>query len=541
MGEIIYMEYFQKKYLKNNVLRKILILVFFLLLSIALTYPLWHVHRMTAFSDWSFHASRVQEIFLNLKRHNIFTFIASSTFNSTGVASFLFYPTIFLYPWAFLRFVFSPISSYYVWYTCFNFLTLIIAYLCMKDTSKSDRRAIIFALLYTLSARRIYLGVTGYVLGEFIASIFLPLAFFGIYKIFYTKNHDWIMLSIGMSLIVYSHILSVFITVQFLTIFVLIQLFRKKITFKIFKNLLKAIFLTFGLSLGIIFPFLTDYIGHNIEGPRSGVLILESASDFVQQSLANSSSGMSIGIVLLIILLTGWILFNKFNFVDKIMYISAIFACNFSTSIFPWMLISNSVFGVIQLPWRYLSYACLFLAIIGSKIMTAEYWLTSYFTKCLALLVMIVCFISYFGAVQNQVKENSVVQKSYLKKNTVGLKQIPISVQLNNSNYNYQFGYSVKNGETDYYPNKAFKYAKSIQKHIVIIDGNRRKKITPSPMSNGIMYAVRLKHDSKIDIPVLKYSNTIVFDNGKAVSSRTSYRDTPIINGKRGVNSIVVK
>ncbi|MFM9598056.1 hypothetical protein ACKI1O_53330, partial [Streptomyces scabiei] len=44
-----------------------------------------------------------------------------------------------------------------------------------------------------------------------------------------------------------------------------------------------------------------------------------------------------------------------------------------STSIFPWEMISKSFLGTVQLPWRYLSYAILFLGIIASNIILAIY------------------------------------------------------------------------------------------------------------------------------------------------------------------------
>lgn len=55
-------------------------------------------------ADFSFHASKVQQIFENLKEGKVFTYIATNTFQHTGVGNFLFYPSVFLYPWAILNF-----------------------------------------------------------------------------------------------------------------------------------------------------------------------------------------------------------------------------------------------------------------------------------------------------------------------------------------------------------------------------------------------------------------------------------------------------
>lgn len=50
--------------------------------------------------DWGFQASEVDEIYRNLKEGVVFAFVATLTFQRTGVTNFLFYPNFFLYPWA---------------------------------------------------------------------------------------------------------------------------------------------------------------------------------------------------------------------------------------------------------------------------------------------------------------------------------------------------------------------------------------------------------------------------------------------------------
>lgn len=90
----------------NNLLRKrympdIMIVFCFLLITVFMTYPMLWTGNIIVYSDWSFHGMRVEQIFLNMKRSHLLTFIATDTFQHTGVGNFLFYPTVFLYPWAF--------------------------------------------------------------------------------------------------------------------------------------------------------------------------------------------------------------------------------------------------------------------------------------------------------------------------------------------------------------------------------------------------------------------------------------------------------
>ena len=107
---------------------------------------------MVLTSDSSFHISRVEEIYRNLKEGKVFTFTAAHTFSNSGVGNFMFYPTLFLYPWALLRFVFNPVTSFYLWYGLFLFLTMVIAYYSMLSYSSSKVRSYAFSLVYSLAA-----------------------------------------------------------------------------------------------------------------------------------------------------------------------------------------------------------------------------------------------------------------------------------------------------------------------------------------------------------------------------------------------------
>ena len=162
----------------------ILVICFFLLITILCTSYLFKYRSLMIVGDGYFHFSRAEEIYQNIRHGVPFTFIATHTFNNTGVGNFLFYPTVFLYPWAVLRFVFSAITAYDLWYAGLLFGTFIIAYYCMRDYSHSTIRSISFALLYGLMPYHLYTG-NGFVLGEYVAYTFLPIVFLGFYHVFY--------------------------------------------------------------------------------------------------------------------------------------------------------------------------------------------------------------------------------------------------------------------------------------------------------------------------------------------------------------------
>ncbi|WP_010580957.1 hypothetical protein [Liquorilactobacillus vini] len=112
-------------------------IVIFLLASVSTI--AWYIKtgRIYELSDFSFHASRVQQIFCNLKQGHFFTFIATNVFQQTGVATFLFYPSTYLYIWAFLLFHFSYINAFYIWYALITFAAFLVSYFSMLSFSKN--------------------------------------------------------------------------------------------------------------------------------------------------------------------------------------------------------------------------------------------------------------------------------------------------------------------------------------------------------------------------------------------------------------------
>lgn len=102
----------QSKYVKQW--RVFYCLIIFLLLSFADLYIYFKMNTVLLGTDTLFHYSRVQEIYENLKHGAFFTWISTRYFQQTGVGSYLFYPDIFLYFWALLKFIFPPVQAFYV-------------------------------------------------------------------------------------------------------------------------------------------------------------------------------------------------------------------------------------------------------------------------------------------------------------------------------------------------------------------------------------------------------------------------------------------
>lgn len=529
----------------NQVIIKFLIILIFFFLSLLMAFLFNHTGKIIAGSDWLFHASRVEQILRNVKDGHMITFIASSTFHKTGVGSFMFYPTFFLYPWVFFRLFLNPIASFYLWYALITFIAFCVSYYCMLSYSSNKQRAFAFSLIYVLNPYRLYLGNA--VFGEFIAASFLPLVFLGFYRLLFDNQPKtnripgWILLGIGMTLLTYSHLVSfIIISEVFLLviIFVAITGNTRTVLFNNVNGILKSIALWFALDLPIIFLFVQDYIGKKVTSASFGISmnLVPKLSDVFDNSLINIS-GFGIGLILIITAIVGWYFVD--NKVEIYTYALGIILLLISTSVFPWYAFKSSPLGIIQLTFRYLSFSALFLSIIASKICIT---LLGQFNigKIISTILIIICSLLLYLAAQgdtftylNNNRPSNLSQK---------VNNIPLpAVYLNNNNYQYQFNYRAMFGETDYYPKASVNYENDIDNQIAILNG-RKLAISSTGKPNKIQVKLQIKkNDSNIDLPIVAYRRTYVTVNGEKANFRISKRGTVYLaHLSKGINDIVV-
>lgn len=527
----------------------------FLGLSIFFAIFLLFSHAIGLAADGSFHFSRAEEIYQNLKAGHFFTFIATHTFHNSGVGSFLFYPTVFLYPWAFLRFFLDSITAFYVWYGFIMFLTLAIAYYSMYSFSKNKLRAVIFAVFYTIAVYHIYLGVKSYVLGEFIAYTFVPLALYGFYEVIWGDQKKWYVLGIGVALLTYSHIISVVLAVGLMSILLICKLaVTSHISKERLKALLKSIGLAIILTLWYFLPFLTDFVHGNLGVPGFGFSFLYSVQDLWSASLENYATNRGIGIVLIATALCGWY-FAKHDKRELCLYVMGILFIALSTNLFPYselLRIDKLKFlGVFQFPYRFSTYSTLFMAAtlsLGIEKGIRHFKNSSVRNSIIFLVISsaLVLYIQTLTPVLDRVYDAKPT--AYLTKSDNTLTALPVDAIIDKHNYYNIYTYRVLYGETDYYPKASFSgndidnniRAQSIMLHQATING---KTITvhPKPKPNTIEYSLKLKENSTVDLPVVAYQSDKVYVNGKLVKHTISERGTIKIHLDQGKNKIVIR
>lgn len=551
----------------KNIKINSVVLLLFLVITISMIYPLAATGRIAAQVDWLFHAARVEQIYRNLSEGSLFTYIATSTFQSTGVGSFLFYPVIFIYPWAWLRFITTPVVAYYIWVGLFMFMTFVISYFSMLSFSKGKYlRSFIFALLYTLAPYRLYLGPASFVVGEYIASTFIPLAFLGFYHIICGDKRKWYWLTIGMTLLAYSHMLSILLISEIFTVLLFVALFTGKFDLKRSKYLLISAIATVILALPVIIPLLTDYFGKGITATYPGVGMIQNLGEVFTTSLSNTATSSSIGIVLLLVLLSGW-RWIKQDSLEVPLYILAICLTLISTAIFPWKSFNGSFLALLQLPYRYLIYVVLLTAILGSRIivelLTKYGALKTNWRRAMTILaLLLVSLISYYGSISNlsdRLANTAKNKETIIKPLKADEQAILYAGILTNKNYQAQFDYWAQTGEVDYFPTKTLKKNHFLEYIIMdwdkayrtnkdvysIISGVTRingqeMHIKPYAIANALQYQVELARKSKVDLPVVHYAHTAVTVDGKPAAYQNSKRNTVQLDLEKGKHTVIV-
>lgn len=527
-----------------------MIIFSFAMITIFMTYPKIKTGNILVHSDWSFHGQRAEQIFLNLKRGNFLTFIATDAFQHTGVGNFLFYPNVFLYPWAVLRLFFKPVTAFYCWYGLIMLMTFIIAYFSMKAFSKRRIAAMVFSLSYTLGSY--HLSLSNAIFGEFIAASFLPLAFWAFYEVLFRDDSKWPWLGIGMSLIIYSHVLSVFITSEIMFAIFIMKLIFDKVSKKRFLSLSKAVGISVLLTLFITIPYLTDFIGKNVTSAQPGIIIVNTLMNVLETSFNNSVSTSGIGLILILTAVFGsiWILKSHSKTLAAI-YVLGISLIIVSTGSFPWNVLSDTPLGMIQLTFRYLSYASMFLSVIlglsVNDLYESETFDTTFKRGMVPVLTICIFMLFYVGFHHDSLNALKNSQSQFLK-NTDTFNQLSDRTFVNNFNYDYLLNYPVKYGELDYYPKKARRSTGNVsynETNLSIINNIAvvgRKKIHVSPLceSNKMTYRLHTRKQADVDLPALRYKGSYAELNGKRTTLINSARGTIKVRTKKGINTITV-
>lgn len=238
-------------------------LVYFGIPALALlsSLPLFVDYIMVG-ADLGFHILRIEFLAQSLAQGIFPTRVEPMWLYGHGYANSLFYCDTFLTIPAILRLIGFPMSVSYGGYIFLvNLATAVIAYLSFKGIFRNRIMGMFGSMLYTLAPYRVYNIYNRSAVGEYTAMIFLPLLCYGFYMIFTEDTekkeyrHYWLLLVLGFSGIIQSHVLSCEIAGAF-TILLCLLCIRKVFRKRTFIELVKVVVGTVLANLWFLLPML---------------------------------------------------------------------------------------------------------------------------------------------------------------------------------------------------------------------------------------------------------------------------------------------
>ena len=240
----------------------------------------------------------------------------------------------------------------------------------------SDPIAFWFSVLYNNGSYIIFQSTLRGDIGEFIALILFPVVFFGFQMLYNSDTSLWFLLPIGLSLVAYSHLLSVFIFSSLLMLLFCIK--YEQISLDVLKRLTISIIVFLVLIMPIIVPMIFITRSTKVLTPMSGIiqnealnpvdLLVNSIKNRVPVSMQSTNIGMLIVFVIAIGIITLVLKPKSINYVNEIktFFILGLIYIVLSTRLFPWFLLNNSPIKIIQFPWRFLGIATFCIAYAGA-------------------------------------------------------------------------------------------------------------------------------------------------------------------------------
>lgn len=279
------------------------IFLFLMLITFLASLPQLHTYLLGG-ADLTYHLQRIEGVKDGLLAGQFPVRLEPEWLYGHGYANGVFYCNALLYLPAFLRLAgFDVTISYQLFCIGLNFATAVIAWYCFGKIFRDDRIGLMCSALYTLSIIRIYkLFMVGAV-GEGSALTFLPLVFYGMYRIF-TENPEeefyrtvWLPAAFGYAGLMQTHVLTCEMT-AFVTILACAACVRRIFRPRVFVALVKGALGAAGLSLWYLVPFLDYFLtqdmhirhvsGRTIQerGLYFGQLFVNSWSESAREALA---------------------------------------------------------------------------------------------------------------------------------------------------------------------------------------------------------------------------------------------------------------
>ena len=383
--------------------------------------------------DENFHLVRIEGLAEALSSGQFPVRMQSLWMDGFGYPVSVYYGDLFLYFPAVLRLLgFSVNSAYKLFILALNLMTAAVCFLCMKGIFKKDGTALVLTAGYVTASYRLVDIYARSAVGEALAFIMYPILALALWRMYGDVDkrqriiENAILISLGMSGLLFSHTLSVAMTAAFMAVVVLIFI-KKTFTPVLLKTWIGGVAGTCLLSAGFLIPFLDYQINVSTnssvnEGEEliqwGGAFIYQYLMVFAQPFGSNSAElsermNYSPGLILMIACVAAIVhlVIRHAKKPTVIMLVLSVLALWLASDLFPYDLISEYItpaVATIQFPWRFVGIACISLTLLlGTLIMTiderskdrgstylTDRWIPIVFLIC-AIISSLVFFIQY--------------------------------------------------------------------------------------------------------------------------------------------------
>lgn len=512
-------------------------------------FELWHSQTVYSGSDLQFHLNRIHEIVNQLQSGHV-SLISYSSFNSVGSGVEYFYPSLTLTPAVLIFLVIkNSVTAYYVTLLVYGLITFAVAQFAFNSVLKDKWLSTLSSTMFSLSAYRVFsiIGVSAF--GEFLAIAWMPLIFLGYCRVI--QKRGWRTLWIAMTLMAYTHLLSLFLTVLLLTVvtFVRLLLNYKSVIGELL-DYIKAV-VSFSLSfLAFLGPFLILTSGNQIVSPES-VLHYQWAKSFAGYYVSSVQllSTRTLGFIFVFTLIGMFTFWDYLSKKTRLYFWIGTILIFVSSSDFPWHMVEHSFMSILQFPYRILPFAILFLTLatvsgvndITSDSVTKEKGYTKSRVVIVLIMITMVTTIVSVHKYKKSIDDTFKVEKVQ----TGHLNYTPFaSYRVNQLTFDKQYNnYFDTYGAFDYWTEVALKNKSTIISHKVLDSTGKPIFSKTILKKSGIDYDIINPTVQQLDLPFLKYngvSYTVTVD-GTSVESLLSKRGTLAVSVTKGHHVIRVR
>lgn len=514
-----------KETIKQNYIKWIL----FAIIALVFDYIYFQHHVILHSDDLIFHLNR----FVEYNNSSIFhwPYISTITFHHLGSQVNTYYPIQSVYPIILLtKLTHHFVMSVYIYLTVFNFLSLILLDYVANSVFKNRLQSFAFSILYVFSSYHMIDFFKRFDIGEYIGMILIPVAFAGMYHIAKNERGKW-QLALAMTLMMYSHFLSVTMTSVVLGIAFIILMFTNSNRLQILGDSVKEAVITLGLTFWAWAPLLSHSLTNAKLVYPFEPKVMNGDNGFDQLNKIFTTDYTSFPTVGTLLFISGalaiiWVFIRKQTpHVYRWLSLLAIFALWMTSSFFPWYIFKNTSVNKIQFPSRVIIFATLLLCIIVSYAIShiGNIKLNHIFTYA---VILISCIYSLFAIQQiyeagtkepNEIQNANITDQNYVAKATLEYYK-------------------------DYMPKETDQSLDSLRAHQVKIN-NQIVPVNPKPGHNQISYQFNTPTpNSTVDVPVLNYSKHYqVVVNDQNVPYKHSQRGTFLTKTHAKKNNVTVK